>query len=372
MKSQIFTTWQMLDSLKEEWNQLLQATPANTIFLTWEWMQAWRKVVGEDKRLFVIAVRDDQNKLVGIAPYYSYTICLLGLIDYTALRTLADYSTGSEYPDWIVKPENERETLQQITNTLLSARKRWDLIWMPRISGWTGAYERITTAVKEVGMLMRSRSTVFSSFSLPDSLNEFEQQFSAKSRQQLRRKKNKLLSSIGISIENCSNESDLEYFIKTLFNLHHRRRMLLDDPGCFIRRPAEAAFYRNFIPMALERGWLRLIALKEDNDIQAIQIGYAYNGDFLQLQEGFNPDFSSGAGNVLRHIVIEQCIEEGLRNYDFLGGFTEHKRRWGAQKKLGHELLIGHPSLKNRLLFLREIWPSGKYIQEIGLFDGNA
>jgi hypothetical protein len=97
----------------------------------------------------------------------------------------------------------------------------------------------------------------------------------------------------------------------------------------------------------------------------------AYNGDFLQIQEGFNPEYIDGAGNVLRHIVIESSIQEGLKNYDFLGGFTEHKRRWKAEERFGHDLLIARPSLKTRLLFLKDIWPSGRYLSQYGLFDGN-
>jgi CelD/BcsL family acetyltransferase involved in cellulose biosynthesis len=372
MKTEIIKSWQQLDKLEGEWNQLLTSTPSNTIFLTWEWIQAWRSVVGEDRELFVITVRDNDNQLVGIAPFYPYAMLFLRLIHFKALRILADYSTAFEYADWIVSPRLETEVFQQITKTLKSAKKQWDLIWMPRISGWSGALDRLAPAMKEARFLTHTRPSYFSSFSLPKTIEDYEQTFSSKRRQQLRRKKRKLLSIPGISIEVCGNQSELNYYIETLFTLHHRRRMLLNDVGCFKRRPAEAAFYRNFLPKALERGWLRFIALKHNNEIQAIQIGYAYNGDFLQMQEGFNPDFEKGVGNVLRHIVIEQCIDEGLSNYDFLGGFTEHKRRWGAKERYGHEMLIGHPSLKNRLFFLKRIWPQGKHIQEIGLYDGKA
>jgi CelD/BcsL family acetyltransferase involved in cellulose biosynthesis len=160
-------------------------------------------------------------------------------------------------------------------------------------------------------------------------------------------------------------------FIDALFDLHNRRRSLLDDPGCFVRRPAEAMFYRSFLPKALENGWLRLAAITQDGVIEAIQIGYAYNGEFLQMQEGFNPDYVEGAGNVLRHLIMETSITEGLRNYDFLGGFSEHKRRWKAKERFGHDLLIARPSIKTRLLFVKEIWPTGRYLTQHGLYDGS-
>ena len=283
---------------------------------------------------------------------------------------LADYATGFEYADWIVHSDYETEALNAIAEKLVHARD-WDLIWMPRVSGWSGAHSRLTKTLEDYGLLYHIRPSEFSALELPDTLQSYEASFSSKRRQQLRRSRRNLFKDSEIEVVYCQTADDLPIFIDALFDLHHQRRMLLDDPGCFIRKPAEASFYREFLPLALDRGWLRFAALKKNEEIQAIQIGYAYNKDFLQMQEGFNPDFEKGSGNVLRHIVIEDCINEGLKSYDFLGGFTEHKRRWGAQLRLGDELLIGRPCIKNRLLFTKQIWPSGKHLTEVGLYDGN-
>ena len=370
MKSTILKSWHQLSSLEQEWNALLQSSRSNSIFLTWEWIQAWRAVVGEDKQLFVVAVHDEQGRLVGVAPFYEYRFPLFNLIPFKALRILADYSTAFEYGDWFVDPACEQAALDAIAGAL-SKSTDWDVIWMPRMSGWNGAMERISAAVTRAGMLQQKRSSVFSHFPLPTSIKAFEEGFSTKRRQQLRRNRRNLMSTAGIEFVQCGNEQELPVFIDALFDLHHRRRLLLGDDGCFIRRPAEADFYRQFVPKALANGWLRLAALSQDGTIQAIQIGYVYNNEFLQLQEGFNPDYIDGAGNVLRHIVIEECINEGLTGYDFLGGFSEHKRRWGAQERTGYDLMIARPTLKNRLLFLKQIWPSSRFIKELGLYDGN-
>jgi CelD/BcsL family acetyltransferase involved in cellulose biosynthesis len=145
--------------------------------------------------------------------------------------------------------------------------------------------------------------------------------------------------------------------------------MLLNDPGTFIRRPSQETFYRNFAPKALKNGWLRINAIQSQGEIQAIQLGYVCSQTYLQMQEGFNPDFVKGVGNALRHHTIRQCINEDLHEYDFLGGFTEHKRRWGATKRKGHDVLIGNQSLKSRLLIKMNIWPTGRYLIQQELID---
>jgi hypothetical protein len=81
------------------------------------------------------------------------------------------------------------------------------------------------------------------------------------------------------------------------------------------------------------------------------------------MQEGFDPTYVKGVGNVLRLKVIETCIEEGIQGYDFLGELTEHKRTWGAEKRIGYNLYIGHRSLKNVLLFTKEVWPTGRFLR---------
>ncbi len=371
MRAEIFTTWEEISLLGDHWNSLLISSNSDTIFLTWEWILAWKEITQDHLNPVVIAVWDDEDNLVGIAPFYQFKLKLLNMVSFKGLRILGDYATGSEYHDWILSPKHEDEVAKIIARQLLQAKELWDVIWMPDISGWNGACERLTRAADSVGILYRDRTISFSNYALPDSPEKFEASFSAKRRQQLRRKRKQLMSKPGTEIIFCQTEEDLPKFISALFDLHNRRRMLLNDPGCFIRKPAEADFYRIFLPIALKKGWLRMTALSQDGIIQAIQIGYAYNGDYLQMQEGFNPDYVDGAGNVLRHFIIENAIQEGLKNYDFLGGFTEHKRRWKAKERLGHDLLFARPSLKNRLLFITDIWPSGRYLTQHGLYDGS-
>lgn len=371
MRTAIMTTWNELSSLKDEWNPLLKTSRSDTIFLTWEWIQSWRAIVGDNLELFVVTVRNDQSQLVGIAPFYRYQLKLVDVVPYKALRILADYATGSEYSDWIVSPDCENEALDAITDTLLKAGNQWDAIWMPHISGWNGSYSRIKRTSFHAKLLFHSRTSSFSSIPLPDSMSQFEQGFSSKRRKNLRRLRRNLLNRPGVNVIQCRNQTELPRFVDALFDLHHKRRSLFGDPGCFIRKPAEAAFYRHFLPIALDSGWLRFIALTQDDTIEAIQVGYTYNGEYFALQEGYNPEYISGVGNVLRHVSIEQSIDEGLTGYDFLGAYTKHKRLWRAQKRTGYNLLIGRPSIKNRILFSCKIWPTGRALKEYGLFDGN-
>ena len=92
--------------LGQEWNALLAASPADTIFLTWEWISTWWDVYGTDSRLYVLAVRDDDGTLVGIAPLRIRKRSRLGGL--VRLRSVEFIGTGGdvtpEYPDLIARP----------------------------------------------------------------------------------------------------------------------------------------------------------------------------------------------------------------------------------------------------------------------------
>lgn len=329
-------------------------------------MHTWRSAIENRVQPYVIAVRDDSERLVGVAPYYRAQLRFLKVLRYRTLRFVADMATGAEYPDWIVDPEIEDEACRQIATTLVARAADWDAIWLPRVSGWTGALERMTKPMRDAGLHIHIRSRKFAAIQLAENLSDYEAAMPSKRRQQMRRNSRRVSSIEGIEFTRCTSVKQLDAFLDALFDLHQRRWRAVGLDGAFRRKPVEEAFYREFASVALRKGWLGLFALSQHGIFKAVQFGYIYGNTYHQLQEGFDPDFEQGAGNALRHHAIEACMADGVRSYDFLGGWTEHKRRWGAEMRLGHDVFIGANKLKSRLLFLREIWPSGRLLDQEG------
>jgi CelD/BcsL family acetyltransferase involved in cellulose biosynthesis len=351
-----------IEALGAEWNALLRRSEADSVFLTWEWAQSWLEAAGDVVQPLVVTARDGQGQLVGLAPLYATALRLGGVLRFHALRVLGDDQSGSEYADWIVRPDREAETSQALAEALLRDGGRWDCLWIPRVAGWTGARRRLAAPFARLGLHVQERPGVFSAVELPDSYAAYLKMLPTKTRSALQRKTRDVFAG-GTSLAECRSEGERQELLDALFTLNHRRWSAAGQAGTFVRKPFEARFYRIFTRRALERGWLRLFALRTGEAFQAVQIGYAYGGRFHQLQEGFDPAAASGAGNVLRGKVIERCIEEKLATYDFLGGFTEHKKRWLARVRQGCDLLIGRRTLKNALVFSPALWPTGRYLR---------
>jgi CelD/BcsL family acetyltransferase involved in cellulose biosynthesis len=186
-------------------------------------------------------------------------------------------------------------------------------------------------------------------------------------RAEVRKRRREVFGRLEGSISRCASEKDLDPLLDALLSLNHSRWLSTGQPGSFVRKPLEERFYREFTRFALARGWLRLVAVKIGGELKAAQIGYVYGDVFYSLQEGFDPEGPPGVGNALRSRVIEDCIAEGVQTYDFLGGFTEHKRRWLAKPRYGHDLFIGRRHNKNALLFAIGFWPTGRYLRPLGM-----
>ncbi len=367
LHAELITERPRLAALASEWDDVLHDSTADTIFLTWQWIKAWLDSVHPNVPLITVIVRDCQGRLTAIAPFYLTTLRFLRVISYRTLRVLGDTFSGSEYADLILRRGSESESMTVVFEALLDQSSRWDCIWMPRVAGWTGARQRFARVCTGMQLHFHERDTDFSVVHLPATYASYFERLSANTRSMLRRRTKSIMDQQGAALVECRTESERTRFLDALFDLNHRRWASVGQLGTFVRNPAVASFYRTFTQAAVSHGWLRLYGLRINGRIQAMQAGYVYCGTFHQLQEGFDPDSPKGIGNVLRGLVIARLIDEGVTSYDFLGGQTEHKRRWLGEQRLGHDFFIGRRKSLNTLLFAKEVWPTGKYLRDCQL-----
>jgi CelD/BcsL family acetyltransferase involved in cellulose biosynthesis len=364
LRTSVIRSWSEIDALGEEWNGLLSRSRGNAIFLTREWIQCWLDVGGRQMQPFYVVVREPCGRLVGIAPFYVCRYDFGMVLPMRILRIAADYPTGADYGDWLVAADREECVCRAIGRALAQHAGAWDAIWMPNVAGWTGALDRLRLAAEAAGLPLRQRRIGFAAMPLGANLAAFDERLSGHRRRELRRQRKHLQGQAGDLAMTPIGEGDsLDAWLDVLFSLHHERWMTRGDAGAFDRKPVEAEFYRRFAPLARERGWLRLYALRAEGKVRAMQVGYRYGDSFLALQDGFDPDYVAGVGNALRYHVIEASIAEGVRDYDFLGVMSEHKRRWGAEAREGADVFVPGRSLRGLLLRASRLWPTGRYLQ---------
>ncbi|GMV96421.1 MAG: hypothetical protein AMXMBFR83_07870 [Phycisphaerae bacterium] len=365
MDAEVIRHRRELQALAGEWNELLSDSAADSIFLTWEWVSTWLDAVRPEAELRIAVARGENGRLEAVAPFYVDRLVFVGVVSYRCLRVIGDADSAADYPDVIARKGDEAAGLAALGRALWDRGQGWDCAWFPNVAGWTGAINRFRTLFPRERFLQRERECDFALTPLADTHERFLSQLGHKRRAYLRRQTRRLLEDGRADFVVCRTEPEIQGMLDRLFELNRLRWQSAGQEGAFDRSPSLARFCRHFAPTGHDRGWLRLYALRVDGEIKAVQLGYAYANVFYAIQEGFDPGVD-GVGNVLRNLAFEHCLSNGLKAYDFLGGYSEHKRLWRAQRRVGSDLFLGPRRLRTALLFCRPVWPTGRYLRPAG------
>ncbi len=360
MKVGMIKSWSAFNQLENEWNQLLAHSDDNSIFLSWEWVSSWQRLYGSHYQPFVATIRDNENSLVGIAPLYLTRMLFLKALPYRLLLVMGSEGVGSDYASFICHRKNSKTICLNLIQALLNERKEWDCIWLTRAKGWNQNHKAFTQLLAENSNISFMKQPLkFPVLHLAPDTQSFEQSLSKNMRSNLKKIQNRI-SNYEVTL--CKNEEEVSTYLETLYDLHAKRWQTLNDKGAFKKHPQLKTFYDTFVPLALRKGWLRFYQLRADGVPQATQIGYLYNQVFYVIQEGFNPAFHQGVGNLLRFNAIKKTIAEGVTEYDFLLGASTHKSRWTQEIRNGYHIFIWNNNKRNIPFKSNRIWPSGRLL----------
>jgi L-malate glycosyltransferase len=337
--------------LREEWTQLLSSSRANCIFLTWEWLFTWWKHFANGRTLSIMTVRSG-GQLVGLTPTSQRPPSSSHLWTLRPLEFLGVGSVGSDYLDIIVRPGYEDVvtralaarlgtrsvaiSLAQLRDDGAAAR---DLARELAIRGW-----RVARAVTDVCPFVDLRGHTWTTYleSVGPAL-----------RYNLRRRLRNLEKLGEVRFEAAENVAQCLEGFDRLVALHNQRWTERGGSQAF-HEPALISFHKDFIRLALDRGWLRLLTLSIDGTPVSLLYCLRYEASFLGYQSGFDLSYRKhSVGLVSVGLAIRTAIEEGATEYDFLHGSEEYKGHWSSQQRTlarlelypGHfRGLVGHRS----------------------------
>jgi CelD/BcsL family acetyltransferase involved in cellulose biosynthesis/peptidoglycan/xylan/chitin deacetylase (PgdA/CDA1 family) len=336
-------------SLGKRWNELLEKSESDTIFLTWEWISAWWKNYKSDgDRLFVLLAENKAGELLGIAPFYVREVRFAKL-RFKCIFLIGDGSSDSDYLDLITVAGREEEVIRAFSSCLAQSADKWDLALLNEIPASSPTIALFASLSQSEGWLYRQNETLCAHTILPDSWDGYLKSLKPRFRTKVRSCIRNLEQNFEVRFSLCDRQRDLRPSLESLFQLHSRRWRLEYQDGVF-ESPQKRRFYMDMATAFLNRGWLCLYGVNLGDKIVASQIGFEYGRKMFHLQEGFDPDYENlSVGIALRAYVFRELIAKGVKEYDFLGGINWHKTCWGAIPKKSLGIVFGRPKLKNRL-----------------------
>jgi CelD/BcsL family acetyltransferase involved in cellulose biosynthesis len=294
-------------ALADDWNRLALDRPSP--FLTHEWLTAWSVAFGRGTPTTVL-LRDSNGQLAGGALLFRSRL--------GTLATPVNEHTG----DWAVVGRDE-EARSHVWATIAA---------LPApLTVQTGL---IDPAPARIALERRGRR-VFGTVGarspflvLPPRFDDLVQHASRNLRSQLGRRRRAFERQGRLSFRTTTGgprlARDLDAFLRVEGSGWKAR-----SGTAIVSDPVTERLYRDFAAVAADRGWLRLHLLELDGEPIAADLGCAINGSAFLIKTGFDEAHARGSpGLVLRAEVLRASIEEGLTEYDFLGGPDGYKLRW--------------------------------------------
>lgn len=344
-----------LERLRNDWNSLVCRSASRTIFLTWEWIASWWSAYGTPGDLRILAAFDDGGELRGIAPLRHQKVSQYGqtirVLSFVGDGSIGSALNDSDYLDFIVEAGHEEKVMEA-----------FGTYWAGELAGGTALLNEVPETSPNLPHLREwARSQAMgwtetdvrcATVRLPGNWGDYLRMLQARFRTKVRSTLRNLEARPEVQMRFCDDVRQLDRLLPILFDLHTRRWAREGKAGVF-GWDRKRDFYTVLSRGLLERQWLRLSWLEWNGRVLACQFGFAYDGTYSQLQEGYEPEAEHwNAGIGLRAWTIREFIKEGLKEYDFLGGVSRHKTDWGGEVKHSKRIVLAGGGYRN-LLFRR-------------------
>jgi CelD/BcsL family acetyltransferase involved in cellulose biosynthesis len=315
------------EALARDWRRITGASPAATLFQSWEWVHTWWAFHGNGgRRLWVLEFRDN-GAPVGFAPLFLPAHA-------SPLRTVRFLGTGgSDYGDIVALPEYEAAVAGAFWRFLGECRRRWDWADLQQVRPGAVVLRRVPEPWESAVRVARWSGETCPYLPLPADWESFRRGLGKKRR-----------SNLGYYERALGKEFEVEWRVATpdtlredldaFFELHQRRWNRRWLPGAFASRRARA-FHETVAARALEHGMLRLHTLALDGEIQAALYCFQCGARCSYYLGGFEPGLGRlSPGTLLTARAIRHAIEvDAAAEFDFLRGDEPYKYAWGARDR---------------------------------------
>jgi CelD/BcsL family acetyltransferase involved in cellulose biosynthesis len=332
-----------IGSFLDEWD-ILARTSSSGIFATAEWHLAVQGGFADRGRPLVGAIRED-GRLRGVAPFRFRERFLFRD---AAFLGMGEGGYGlADYAGLLAAPGTERDVAEAVV-AWLRARGDWDVLDLQQLPEGP-LTDTLLSAISQTGLrsLVR-RQNICHVIALPSTWSEYRARLSSGTRDWLERKPRKAERELGAQVELVEPDRMLEEYT-TMRRFQSER---------FGGQPEESerrltSVISAWLPLAYERGWLRMFRLRSGSRTIGVLLGYEYENAFYFHSAAFEsqPDRSGySLGASLLSSALRWSVEHGLKRFDMLRGNYNYKGRLGTEQRSNYRVLAFRQSPRGRAL----------------------
>lgn len=256
------------------------------------------------------------------------------------MRRLAWIGTGSsDYLEILADPEHKNQITHAFLTMITNKIRGWDIADLQQMRDDSKLLHR--TLPEEVNNTFSKIPMEPCPYLLLEPCwEETAKSLGKKMRSNIRYYERLLLKNYEDSHFFCADKETLDAGMTAFFALHQSRWNARWLPGVLGSKKVQA-FHRDTAEHFLEQGWLRLHLLKVDETLQAALYCFRYHHKTYYYLGGFSLELSKySIGTLLTAKAIQNAIDDGCTEFDFLRGDEAYKYKWTSTERWNHRLLI--------------------------------
>lgn len=322
-------------SLKPIWNELLNKSESNNVFLTFEWLSSWWECFARENSLLILLVRDGEDT-IAIAPLMKRKRLLLHVIEFIG--------TGrSDSLDFIIADGKNREALQSIFKYLMT-KERMSIIHLRDLSECSPNIKLIEDiAGPPSSSFSKEICTISPYMPIAGTWDDYLSGKSGHFRQKTRRGIRKI-ESMEASFDCYRNQIDYPSILSIITEIERESwKQETGDPR-FEGNEAQKFFemvFRKFGEQVWFEAWLLHIGHRNI----AYSVNFIYNNKLYYYLPGYAlAERKLSPGSVLLTRILQDAFARGIEEIDFLRGDEKYKYDWtGLKRDLYQFGICNHP-----------------------------
>ena len=302
---------------RAQWEQLLQDSNTDIIYLTWHYQRTWWETFKRGKLLLIIAERDGHP--VALAPFYTQS----GMVYFIASEFESDYLN-------FIGDISDPEVLDAL---LVTARDH-----VPEFEGFrfyfvpdkSGTGSALAAAAERLCFSCYDEEEMVAPVLDLATQREFALAAVNKKKKSLLQRERYFRREGLLEVQHLRDGEAILPHLEAFFEQHKARHPHSSNPSRF-QYEKVPLFVERFTKVAAKTGWLRFTRIDWDGRPIAFHYGFCYRGRFFWGMSSFDVDLARHSpGQVLLRQLLLAAIDEGAHTFDFGTGDQEFKLRFAT------------------------------------------
>jgi len=336
---------ELIDSIATEWHKLCGPGWCDQPFYLPEWIANSMRCFAPGQSLYLITVRE-RSELCAVLPLYQKRTSWFGL-PFRVLGGPASIGYGCRF-DVIRGANTAAYEIAEAVWEHLKNSDQWDVIFLGKVpEGATS--EQLVPCARRDGfstLCYEQARSPYLRLRSGATANDFARE--GHFRRNLNRRWRKLEQK-GLLRLRRVEELD-RAAIRLFYSMEHHGWK--GRKGSAIACDQAALdFFDSTAESAARAGYLALYFLDCDDKPIAAQFGLALGGVYYPIKTAFDEVYSAySPGQLITSAILQDCIDRGFREVDFLGQWAQWKADWTDTVRPHYSCYIFRDSLKGRIL----------------------